>query len=93
MEGSTLKITVVEARDLKQRKATGRSNPFVSVTMGDQKRSTKYIMSTLTPVWNEEIALYVLKLRIPFFSDVTTGIEPVKVVVMDKDLTGKKRKK
>jgi len=56
MEGSTLRITVVEAQDL----FATKGSPYVTVSVGDQRKATRYIPSTLKPVWNEELALYFL---------------------------------
>lgn len=53
MEGSTLKVGIVEALDLFAK----RTNPFVTVTVSEQKKSTRYIPATANPVWNEELNL------------------------------------
>jgi len=53
MEGSYLKVGILEALEL----FTKRTNPFVTVTVMEQKKSTRYIPATTNPIWNEELNL------------------------------------
>eukprot|EP01119_Soliformovum_irregulare_P011321 TRINITY_DN2824_c1_g1_i2.p1 TRINITY_DN2824_c1_g1~~TRINITY_DN2824_c1_g1_i2.p1 ORF type:complete len:1159 (+),score=442.98 TRINITY_DN2824_c1_g1_i2:49-3525(+) len=49
-----LKIKVVEAKDVKVMDVTGSSDPYVLLSVEDQKAKTKTKKRTLSPVWNEE---------------------------------------
>ncbi len=51
---SVLRIKVVKARDLAQKNTvTGKSDPYVSVSLGSKEFRTNYIPKCLNPVWNE----------------------------------------
>ena len=77
MHGSILTVHVVEARDLKPMDMDGTSDPYVILSVEDQKIETNYKKSTLSPVWNESFTL-----------DIMHGRDVLKVIVMDKDTFG-----
>ncbi len=56
MEGSTLRIDVLEARDLLAK--NGTATPYAVATVGSQSRATKTVSNSLSPAWNEQLALY-----------------------------------
>lgn len=78
MRGSILTVHVVEARDLASMDMNGTSDPYVVLTIEDQRIETNFKKGTLNPVWNES-----------FTFDISHGHIPLKVVVMDKDTFGK----
>ena len=77
MRGSILTVHVVEARDLKAMDMNGTSDPYVILTIEDQRIETNFKKTTLNPVWNES-----------FTFDISHGRHPLRVVVMDKDTFG-----
>jgi hypothetical protein len=77
MHGSILTVHVVEARDLKPMDMDGTSDPYVILSIEDQRIETNYKKSTLSPVWNES-----------FTFDIMQGRDQLKIVVMDKDTFG-----
>ena len=77
MHGSILTVHVVEARDLKPMDMDGTSDPYVVLSIEDQRIETNYKKSTLAPVWNES-----------FTFDIMHGKDPLRVVIMDKDTFG-----
>lgn len=72
-----LTVHLVEARDLKPMDVDGTSDPYVKFEIEGQRIESKYITSTLNPVWNES-----------FSFEIQTGLEPLKISVMDRDVFG-----
>lgn len=68
-----LKITVVKGTNLAVRDMLS-SDPYVVLTLGQQKAQTKVQNSNLNPVWNEELML-----------SVPENYKPVKLQVFDHD--------
>ncbi|XP_027916416.1 protein C2-DOMAIN ABA-RELATED 7-like [Vigna unguiculata] len=68
-----IKLRIKKGSNLKARD-TRTSDPYVSVTMGEQQLRTSVVRGTLNPEWNEELTLYV--------KDVNT---PILLTVTDKD--------
>ncbi len=54
---SSFSITIVEARDLKPMNYDGFSDPYVKLSIENQKVFSSYKTSTLNPNWNEEFSL------------------------------------
>lgn len=52
-------VTVQRATGLPAADITGRSDPYVVLSMGDSSASTRVINQELNPVWNETHILYV----------------------------------
>jgi len=77
MYGSILTVHVVEARDLAPMDMNGSSDPYVRLMIEEQIIETNFKKNTLNPVWNES-----------FTFDITTGNEPLRIVIMDKDTFG-----
>lgn len=55
----------------------GSSDPYVILEIENQRIDTTYKKSTLNPVWNES-----------FTFDIASGVQPLYVIVMDKDTFG-----
>ncbi|KAM0943028.1 putative Arf GTPase activating protein [Dioscorea sansibarensis] len=70
----TLKVKVVKGTDLAVRDMLS-SDPYVILTLGDQKVRTTVIKSNLNPVWNEELEM-----------SVPHRYRPLKLRVFDHDL-------
>ncbi|KAJ7550408.1 hypothetical protein O6H91_07G099100 [Diphasiastrum complanatum] len=68
-----LKVLVIRGTNLAVRDML-TSDPYVVLTLGQQKVKTKVIKSNLNPVWNEELML-----------SVPSPPHPLKVQVYDKD--------
>lgn len=68
-----LRIRVRRGMDLISGDTTG-SDPFVVVTMADQKLKTRVVKNQCNPEWNDELTLSI--------KDITT---PIKLTVYDKD--------
>ncbi|KAL8112268.1 hypothetical protein AgCh_019825 [Apium graveolens] len=68
-----LRIRVRRGMNLISRDTSG-SDPFVVVTMADQKLKTRVVKNHCNPEWNEELTLSI--------KDMTT---PIKLTVYDKD--------
>jgi Ca2+-dependent lipid-binding protein len=77
MDGSTLTVRVVEARDLIAKNANGLSDPYVILQTEGQKMETQYMENTISPVWNET-----------FTFNIRSGQDPLKIVLMDKNFIG-----
>jgi len=59
-ERGSLTICILRSRNLVALDLNGRSDPFVTVCVGDSKQEkfkTKVVYRTLNPVWNEQITL------------------------------------
>lgn len=69
---------MVEARDLMPMDYNGKSDPYVVLTFGGEKFTTRFVKENLNPVWNEVHNF-----------DVKNGREDLKVEVYDKDEFGK----
>ncbi|PKA58616.1 ADP-ribosylation factor GTPase-activating protein AGD12 [Apostasia shenzhenica] len=69
-----LKVKVIKGRNLAVRDMLS-SDPYVVLTLGQQKAQTSVIKSNLNPVWNEE-----LKLSVP------ENYGPLKLQVFDHDM-------
>lgn len=50
--GLTLKILVIQARNLAGKDKNGLSDPYLTLTLGDSRHSTHSIAKTLNPSWN-----------------------------------------
>lgn len=50
---SHIKVKVVEAKDLKKSDLIGKSDPFVIISVENERAQTKVISNNLNPVWNE----------------------------------------
>ena len=57
MEGSTLTVDVEEAKNLAAKDVTGTSDPYVVVSIENNRQSTKSIPNTINPVWKETLTL------------------------------------
>ncbi|KAK1374657.1 putative ADP-ribosylation factor GTPase-activating protein AGD13 [Heracleum sosnowskyi] len=68
-----LRIRVRRGMDLIYRDTTA-SDPFVVVTMADQKLKTRVVKNHCNPEWNDDLTLSI--------KDITT---PIKLAVYDKD--------
>ena len=53
MEGNIVKVIIVESKDLPD----NIENPFVTVTLSGQKKSTRIIYRKVNPIGNEELNL------------------------------------
>ncbi|KAI3681189.1 hypothetical protein L6452_35974 [Arctium lappa] len=75
MEGAIglLKITILQGANLAVRDMLS-SDPYVVLTLGEQKAQTTVIKSNLNPIWNEELML-----------SVPQDYGPVKLQVFDYD--------
>lgn len=73
-----IKISLLEARDLRPMDYNGKSDPYCILSIdGKHRQVSSYKPNTLDPVWNED-----------FFLPVTSKEETVKIEVMDKDSFG-----
>ncbi|KAJ3060524.1 hypothetical protein HK102_009461 [Quaeritorhiza haematococci] len=75
MPAGILKVTVVEAKNLKDEETLGRNDPYVELSVDKkhvQKTSVK--QNTNTPVWNETLTLA-----------INEGDNALNVKVLDKD--------
>ncbi|KAG6546961.1 hypothetical protein Mapa_011577 [Marchantia paleacea] len=54
-----LYVTVIKAKDLKKKDFLGKSDPYVTLTVGDSTQKTQIIMNNLNPEWNETFSLVV----------------------------------
>lgn len=51
---SVLRVKVARAQDLAQKNTvTGKSDPYVVISLGAREVQTKYVPKNLNPVWNE----------------------------------------
>ena len=72
-----LTVHVVEARDLKPLDYDQTSDPYVILTIENQRIQTNFKKATITPVWNES-----------FTFDISQGREQLLVEIFDKDTFG-----
>jgi phosphatidylserine decarboxylase len=63
MDGSVLTVNVIEGKNLIAKDINGTSDPYVILSIENQRLSTKYIKNTLNPVWNELLELYIHSLN------------------------------
>lgn len=76
MPAGILKITVIEAKNLKDVETFGRNDPYVEVWVDRKhKQKTSVKDNTNTPVWNETLTLA-----------INDGDNSLHVKVLDKDL-------
>ncbi|TPX32438.1 phosphatidylserine decarboxylase [Synchytrium microbalum] len=77
---ATLKVSVIEGRDLAAKDRTGTSDPFVSIRLVDQTYKTPTVHKSLNPVWGSDYTF-----------TLTEAHRNASLVftVFDKDLTGK----
>jgi uncharacterized protein YbjQ (UPF0145 family) len=78
---STIKIRVVQARDLPvMDRKSQRADSFVTIKFGDQiqKQRTQIAKKTVNPVWNESF-------RLELYDDDMLAEEPLEFKVWDKD--------
>ncbi|KAJ0966212.1 hypothetical protein J5N97_027350 [Dioscorea zingiberensis] len=68
-----LKMRVLRGANLVSRDAAD-SDPYIIVTMGDQKLKTSVKKSNVNPEWNENLTL-----------SVAEPVDPIKIQVFDKD--------
>ncbi|KAH7675524.1 putative Ca2+-dependent phospholipid-binding protein [Dioscorea alata] len=68
-----LKVRVLRGVNLVSRDSSG-SDPYLMVTMGDQKLKTSVKKSNVNPEWNEDLTL-----------SVAEPVDPIKLEVFDKD--------
>ncbi|TPX69345.1 phosphatidylserine decarboxylase [Spizellomyces sp. 'palustris'] len=80
MKSLTLRVNVVEARNLMAKDRRGTSDPFVVIKLGGQSNKTSVIPRNLSPTWNEMFE-FVLT---PVLFDASLDF-----IVWDKDLIGK----
>ncbi|KAK8655669.1 hypothetical protein V6N13_108241 [Hibiscus sabdariffa] len=84
-----LKIMVRRGINLAVRdKVTGTSDPYVVITMGEQKVKTRYIKKNCNPEWNEELTLSIKDLNAPisltvFDKDTFSDDDPMGNAVID----------
>ena len=65
-DNGTLRVTIVEARQLKDRDLIGEDDPFVELYLDKEaKQRTATIQETNNPIWNETFTLFV-RLRFSF---------------------------
>ncbi|KAL4281020.1 hypothetical protein GQ457_03G010500 [Hibiscus cannabinus] len=67
---------------------TGTSDPYVIITMGEQKVKTRYIKKNCNPEWNEELILSIKDLNVPislmmFDKDTFSDDDPMGTAVID----------
>lgn len=65
-----LSITLLRARGLLAMDASGTSDPYAKLSLGDQDRKSKTIKKTLTPEWKEDFAFIVPDLDTPIELEV-----------------------
>ncbi|CAF2521677.1 unnamed protein product [Rotaria sp. Silwood2] len=83
MPTGTLEVTIVEARNLKDKDSVGQSDPFVEVyTQKHCKQRTATIQNTHDPVWNERLMFNIHADDTAIYFDVYDSD------VGDKDLIG-----
>eukprot|EP01097_Dermamoeba_algensis_P001677 TRINITY_DN162_c0_g1_i1.p1 TRINITY_DN162_c0_g1~~TRINITY_DN162_c0_g1_i1.p1 ORF type:complete len:636 (-),score=143.54 TRINITY_DN162_c0_g1_i1:128-2035(-) len=51
-KGQKIKIDVIEAKNIVSSDPNGKSDPYVQISIGDQKGRTRVIPATLNPQWN-----------------------------------------
>lgn len=54
-----LYVSVIKAKDLKNKDFLGKSDPYVKLTVGNSTQKTRTIMNNLNPEWNETFSLVV----------------------------------
>ena len=57
-KGSLL-LTVVRGDHLPKMDTFGLCDPFVVVTLGEERAQTKHLRKTLSPVWNQSLVIHV----------------------------------
>ncbi|ESZ95521.1 hypothetical protein SBOR_4106 [Sclerotinia borealis F-4128] len=57
VNGLTLKVVVLKARNLAAKDKSGTSDPYLVLTLGDEKSTTHTIQKTLNPEWNVTLQL------------------------------------
>lgn len=76
----TLYVQLLKARNLPAADANGKSDPYVKLSLGEQKQRSRTIRKTLDPVWqNEVFAFYGVLGQLV--------VEPLKMTFWDFDLT------
>lgn len=60
MVGSVLTVNVIEARELKSTRITGGVNPYVLISIEEQKQATDQVGGSNEPVWNEIISFDIM---------------------------------
>ena len=73
MGGGTLKVKVVNGRELRNKEKTSKSDPYCSIQAGDQKVTTKTKDNTLDPDWDEDLVLNVPGLCILLYFKFVVG--------------------
>ncbi|KAI8099528.1 C2 domain-containing protein [Halteromyces radiatus] len=76
----TLRMGVIEARNLAAADKTGFSDPYAVIRINSKKYTTKVVKQTLDPVWNFEFDINMHPGRLPALINIT---------VWDKDTFGR----
>ena len=75
MEGSFVTVRIIEARNLRLQASDGTCDPYVVVTVEDQRAETRFKENTVNPRWDET-----------FTMNVDKGYDPLKLMILDRDL-------
>eukprot|EP00164_Ancoracysta_twista_P001734 GFYU01002275.1.p1 GENE.GFYU01002275.1~~GFYU01002275.1.p1 ORF type:complete len:671 (+),score=248.34 GFYU01002275.1:200-2014(+) len=72
-----LTVRVIGAKDLPAADASGSSDPYCLIRLGDQTKRTKWLTKNLNPIWNETFSIPI--------TDTLEGYPQLEVFVLDHD--------
>ncbi|TIC11746.1 hypothetical protein E3Q14_02147 [Wallemia mellicola] len=82
---ASLRVQVINAKDLASKDRNGLSDPFVDINYGLLRLSTPCVKKTLNPVWDANDATFDISL----FRSTVANIAQLEFVAWDKDTIGK----